>query len=206
MWSKITNNNTIRSQVLDEIYLYVAEPRLRKSPVGLRNHFPANLRASKLKDHKIARSPIFKKQNREIFCGNFSMRFLKRYRPTQWLAYGSSSALFTFYFGIASQSAMTLVCLSVSSRAKLRCRRRLGSFLSKPLPFLQHYRTLYEKTDKIYNNGVLWESPLPRWLWYSMNGLGPIGNDGHAQRKSQASHALARGTTVSRWIWCLPGA
>ena len=42
MWSKITNNNTIRSQVLDEIYLYVAEPRLRKSPVGLRNHFPAN--------------------------------------------------------------------------------------------------------------------------------------------------------------------
>ena len=31
-------------------------------------------------------------------------------------------------------------------------------------------------------------------------------NDGHTQRKSQASHALACGTTVSRRIWRLPGA
>ena len=31
-------------------------------------------------------------------------------------------------------------------------------------------------------------------------------NDGHAQRKSHASHALACGTTVSRRIWSLPGA
>ena len=31
-------------------------------------------------------------------------------------------------------------------------------------------------------------------------------NDGHAQRKSEASQALASGTTVSRRIWSLPGA
>ena len=49
--------------------------------------------------------------------------------------------MFTFYFGIASQSDvvepgddndMPLLCLLMSARAKLRCRRRLSSFLSKP--------------------------------------------------------------------------
>ena len=64
---------------------------------------------------------------------------------------------------------------------------------------------MYEKNDKIYNNGVSRESPLPRWLWYIANER-IMPNDGHAQRKSQASHALACGTTVSRRIWRFPGA
>ena len=53
-----------------------------------------------------------------------------------------------------------------------------------------------KKPDKIYNNGVSRAVANER--------IRP--NDGHVQRKSQASHALACGTTVSRRIWRLPGA
>ena len=78
-------------------------------------------------------------QNREIslYLRNKIGRF---FTGTFQGNYGSPSASFTF-FGIASQSDvvkpgddndMPFLCLPMSARAKLRCRRRLGSFLSKP--------------------------------------------------------------------------
>ena len=100
---------------------------------------------------------------------------------------------------------MPLLCLTMSVRAKLRCRCRLGYFLSKPfICFATLSDIVHKKNDKIYNNDVSRESPLPHWLWQPMNGyIRP--NDGHAQiNKNQASHALACGTTVSRRIWHLP--
>ena len=54
---------------------------------------------------------------------------------------------------------------------------------------LQHDRTLFEKTDKIYNNGVSRESPLPLPLaWVANEKFRP--NDGHEQHKGQASHCV----------------
>ena len=72
-------------------------------------------------------------QNREISL------FLRNKIGRFFYVYGSPSALFTFYFGIASQSDVVkpgddnaTLCLTMSACAKLRCRRRLSSFLSKP--------------------------------------------------------------------------
>ena len=97
-------------------------------------------RASKLKDHKIGRSPYFY----ETKSGDFSWELFKALPKTKGLLRKDlhtvvRSALFTFNFGMASQSDvvkpgddndMPLLCLTVSACAKLRCR--LGSFLSKP--------------------------------------------------------------------------
>ena len=80
---------------------------------------------------------------------------------------------------------MPLLCLTMCARAKLRCRRRLGSFLYKSFIFLQHYRTLYEKTAKMYNNGVSRESHLLLWLFLAHEPIRP--NDGHAIAKSRRS-------------------
>ena len=59
------------------------------------------LRASKLKDHKIGRSPYFKGTK----SGDFLRKLFKALPKTIGLpGYGSPSALYTFYLGIASKS------------------------------------------------------------------------------------------------------
>ena len=87
--------------------------------------------------------------------------------------YGSPSALFTFYYDIASESdvvepgddnIMPLLCFPVAARAKLRCRRRLSSFISKPFVCFRGLSDIVRKNDKINIDGVSRKSPLSRWL------------------------------------------
>ena len=70
-------------------------------------------------------------------------------------------ALFTLYFGIASESdvveasdVMPLVCLfPMATRDKLMCRRRLGSLLTNPFICFGGCWTLCRKNVKINNDG-----------------------------------------------------
>ena len=122
--------------------------------------------------------------------------------------YGSPSALFTFYFGIASQSDvvkpgddndMPLLCLTVSAyiSAKLRCR--LGSFCSKPfICFATLDRTLHENPAKNIQQWRISGKPSSSLALVANERIRP--SDIHAQRKGQASHALACGTRVSQRI------
>ena len=100
---------------------------------------------------------------------------------------------------------MPLLCLTMSARAKLRCRRRLGCFLSTPFICFATLSDIVRKNPIKYTTMAY----LGKALFLACFGIANERirpNDGHAQRKSQASHALACGTTVSRRIWCLPGA
>ena len=100
------------------------------------------LRASKLKDHKIGRSPSFlKTKSGEIFRELFKVDLLPKtigLRNDLRTVGPSPSALFIFYFSIhfsighcqtRDDNDMPLLCLTMCARAKLRCRRRLCSFL-----------------------------------------------------------------------------
>ena len=79
-----------------------------------------------------------------------------------------------FILAFASQSdvfkpAMTMIFHFYASRCPLVLNWGVGadsvvSFQSHSF-VLQHYRTFYEKPDKMYNNVVSRESHLPRWLW-----------------------------------------
>ena len=84
----------------------------------------------------------------------------------------------------------------MSARAKLRCRRRLGSFLSKPLIcFATLSDIVRKKTDTIYNRPI----QRCRISGKPFSSLALVANerirhnDGHAQRKSQALVGLGVG-------------
>ena len=132
-------------------------------------------------------------QNREIslFIGNTIGRFLTitfqggktsatscdygpiSLRPAAFIT--ELLALFTLYFGIASESDvvepgddMQLLCLFPMAtrhrRDKLMCRRRLSSLLTNTFICFGGCWTLCGKNVKINNYGGSRECPLSRWL------------------------------------------
>ena len=119
------------------------------------------------------------------------MRFLKQYAMTY--RYGSPSALFIFYVDIASESDvvepgddMPLLCFPMAARAKLMCRHRLGSFLSKPFVC---FGGLSDIVRKRRTNKQRWR--ISGKVSFSMAGVANEQiNDGHAQREREASQAL----------------
>ena len=119
------------------------------------------------------------------------MRFLKQYAMT--CRYGSPSALFTFYVDIASESDvvepgddMPRLCPPMAERAKLMCRRRLGSFLSKPFVCFEGLSDIVRKRR---TNKQRWR--ISGKASFSLAGVANERiNDSHAQREREASEAL----------------
>ena len=120
------------------------------------------------------------------------MRFLKQYAMTY--RYRSPSALFTFYVDIASESDvvepgddMPLLCFPMAARAKLMCRHRLGSFLSKPFVCFGGLSDIVRKRRT--NKQQRWR--ISGKASFSLAGVANEQiNDGHAQREREASQAL----------------
>ena len=104
-----------------------------------------------MKDHKDL--PIYRKQNREIFLRELFKALPNKIGLRNVIlrrAYRSSSALFIFYFGIASQSDVVepgddndvpLLCHPMSARAKLRCRADSVVSFQSPSFVLEHRPT-----------------------------------------------------------------
>ena len=105
-----------------------------------------------------------------------------------------------------SNQAMTmpLLCLTMSARAKLAVGADSVVSFQRPSFVLQHYRTLHETNRSNIQQWRISGKPSSSLALVANERIRP--NDGHAQRKSQASHALVGGTTLSRRIWRLPGA
>ena len=121
--------------------------------------------------------------------------------------YGIPSALFTFYFDIASESdvveledGMIRLCLPMGARAKLRCRHRLSSVPSKPFVCFRGLSGIVRK--KRYNKQRWRISGKPSFSLALV--ANERINDGHAHREREASQALHFSALHGMWDHDVP--
>ena len=155
-------------------------------------------------------------------CADLQSSFCQKSKGSHWpmcLALRESIRLRSWrcsLFGIASESDvdgpgsdLPLLCLfPMATRDKLKCRRRLSSFL--PIPFICFWDfsdIVWKTIEEPASDRNRQRNGKQRWrtLWKPSFRLAGVANErinsGHAQREREVFQALQTGSRLPRRIW-----